>query len=307
MIIWRKRFPNSRQHPIFSPRMTQEPQSTALETSRFTIGIERLVYWISRHWLALFNTLVAIYVGLPLFAPLLMNVGATGPAKVIYTIYSPLCHQMASRSFFLFGEQIAYPRAIAGTSLTPIEAYMPALPEFAGVPTDPGQWTEFIWAARRFPGNEQMGYKVALCERDMAIYGAVLVFGLLYALLRQKKGYTFRWRQVDAGTLEIVELEYARIGIEPLPVWAFLLIGLGPIAFDGFSQLFSQYIVALAPQGAAVLNILPLRESTPLMRTVTGALFGISLAWLTYPHIDKSMGTTAASQRQKLARLKRQN
>ncbi len=256
--------------------MTQNEQPVAGESNRFATAIDRLVYWMSRHWLAMFNTFVAIYVGLPLLAPVLMNIGATTPARVIYTIYSPLCHQMASRSFFLFGEQVAYPRAIAGTSLTPIEAYMPSLPEFADASSDPEHWTAFLLASRRFRGNEQMGYKMALCERDMAIYTSVLLTGLLYGLLRR------------------------RMNIKPLPFWAFLLIGLGPIALDGFSQLFSQYIVALAPEGAAILNLLPLRESTPFLRTLTGALFGFSLVWMTYPYIDASMRRTEADQREKL-------
>jgi len=253
--------------------MTQDEQTGTAANSGCANGINRLVYWISRHWLALFNLFVAIYVGLPLLAPVLMNAGATAPARVIYTIYSPLCHQMASRSFFLFGDQVAYPRAIAGTSLTPIEAYMPSLPEFAGASADPGNWVNFLLAARRFVGNDQMGYKVALCERDMGIYVSVLFTGLLYGFLRR------------------------RMVIRPLPAWAFLIIGLGPIALDGFSQLFSQYLVVLTPQLA---TFLPLRESTPFLRTLTGVLFGFALVWMTYPHIDASMQRTAADQRQKL-------
>lgn len=252
--------------------MNQEQQSQAAENSGCATGINRLVYWMSRHWLAIFNTLVAIYVFLPVFAPVLMNAGVTAPARAIYTLYSPLCHQMASRSFFLFGDQVAYPRAIAGTSLTPIEAYMPTVPEFDGASEDPENWPAFLLAARRFLGNEQMGYKMALCERDMGIYISVLVSGLLYGLLRR------------------------RMAIRPLPVWAFLIIGLGPIALDGFSQLFSQYLVVLAPQA----GILPLRESTPLLRTLTGALFGFALVWMTYPHIDASMQKTEDDQRRKL-------
>ncbi len=253
--------------------MTQEEQTAANDNSGCANGINRLVYWISRHWLALFNIFVAIYVGLPVLAPVLMNAGATAPARLIYTIYSPLCHQMASRSFFLFGDQVAYPRAIAGTSLTPIESYMPSLPEFADASADPENWVNFLLAARRFIGNDQMGYKMALCERDMGIYVSVLFAGLLYGLLRRRRF------------------------IRPLPVWAFLIIGLGPIALDGFSQLFSQYLIVLTPQLA---TFLPLRESTPLLRTLTGALFGFALVWMTYPHIDASMQKTAADQRQKL-------
>lgn len=257
--------------------MTQEEHPQPTENMGCASGVDRLVYWISQHWLALFNTLVAIYIALPMLAPVLMNVGASGPARVIYTIYSPLCHQMASRSFFLFGEQVAYPRAIAGTSLTPIEAYMPSVPEFAEASADPQDWTAFLLAARRFVGNEQMGYKMALCERDMAIYAAVFFTGLLYGLLR------------------------SRMTIKPLPIWAFLIIGLGPIALDGFSQLFSQYLVVLAPQ---MVTFLPLRESTPFFRTLTGALFGFSLVWLTYPHIDAGMQKTEADQRRKFSQTK---
>jgi uncharacterized membrane protein len=252
--------------------MTHEEPQTAVDVNRFTLAINRFVYWLSRHWLAVFNTFIALYVGLPLLAPVLMQAGFTRPARLIYTVYSPLCHQMASRSFFLFGDQPVYPRELAGTDFTPIEAYMPTIPEFVDASADPSEWTSFILPARRFVGNEQMGYKTALCERDMAIYGFVLLGGLLYGLLRR------------------------RMTIKPLPLWAFLLFGLGPIALDGFSQLFSQYLVVLAP----ALEALPLRESTPLLRTLTGAMFGFALVWLTYPHIDQSMAQTEASLRVKL-------
>jgi uncharacterized membrane protein len=254
--------------------------SQSVENHGCARSIDRLVYSISRHWLAVFNTLVAIYITLPILAPVLMQAGATAPARVIYTIYSPLCHQMASRSFFLFGEQVAYPRSIAGTELKPIETYMPSLEEFAAASVNPEDWTAFLLAARRFVGNEQMGYKMALCERDMAIYTAVLFAGLLYGFLRR------------------------RMAVKPMPIWVFLLIGLGPIALDGFSQLFSQYLVVLAPQ---TVTFLPLRESTPLLRTLTGALFGFSLVWLTYPHIDAGMQKTEADQRQKLQQIETQN
>ena len=77
--------------------------------------IDRIFYTLARRWLLFFNLALAIYVGLPMLAPVLMNAGLTGPANIIYRAYSPMCHQLASRSFFLFGEQPAYPRAIAGS------------------------------------------------------------------------------------------------------------------------------------------------------------------------------------------------
>lgn len=255
--------------------MTEEEQ-TGSPPDRLTVTIDRIVYWFTRHWLAMFNIAIAFYVGLPLLAPTFMKLGFTGPARVIYTVYSPLCHQMATRSFFLYGDQYAYPRAIAGTDLVPFEVYMGNIAEFAGVPTAPEDWVSFIMPARRFLGNEQMGYKTALCERDMAIYGFVLIGGLVYGLVRKRRK------------------------VKPLPIWAFLVFGLGPIALDGFSQLFSQYGVALAPL-AGLTQIFPLRESSPFLRSLTGALFGFTLVWMTYPHIESSMKKTEMDLKEKLS------
>lgn len=246
------------------------------------IRMDHFIYQLSRHWLAVFNSAVAIYVLLPITAPVMMAGGLTGPARAIYFLYSPMCHQMASRSFFLFGEQAAYPRELAGTNLTPLEAYMSEIPEFAGV--DPANWVDFTFAARRFIGNEQLGYKMALCERDISIYGFVLIGGLLYGLLRR------------------------RYKIKPLPLLAFILIGMGPIGLDGFSQLFGYWSTPFdgsAPEGlqAAIQSVFSLRESTPFLRTFTGALFGLMLVWLAYPHVDEGMKGTVRDLERKLKRI----
>ena len=246
------------------------------------IRLDKIIYKFSRNWINYFNLLVAIYVGLPILAPILMNVGATGPARVIYTIYRPMCHQMASRSFFLFGEQYAYPRELAGTTLTPLEAYAPNIDTFEGV--SPDNWAQFFVAAQQFLGNEQMGYKMALCERDISIYGFVLIAGLIYAVLRK------------------------RYNIKPLPLWAFIIIGMGPIGLDGFSQLFGYYFTPLdgsAATGvqASLQSLAPLRESTPFLRSFTGAVFGFMLAWLAYPHLDAGMQSTARELEVKLGRI----
>ncbi len=258
--------------------MTPPKQPVTGWQRTMVIAIDKFIYRFSRHWLAFFNVAIALYVGLPMLAPALMKAGLALPANLIYTVYSPMCHQMASRSFFLFGEQYAYPRALTGSALTPIEAYIPTLPEFANASADPTEWPSFLLAAREFVGNEQMGYKMALCERDIAIYSFVLLGGLLYAVLR------------------------TRFKIKPLPLWAFLIFGMGPIALDGFSQLFSQYGV-VSPALSFLNTVFPLRESTPLLRTLTGAIFGFALTWLAYPHVDAGMKTTAADLEEKLVRI----
>lgn len=247
------------------------------------ITVDRGVYWLSRHWLAVFNTIMLVYVGLPVLAPVLMNTGVEGPARVIYTVYSPLCHQMTQRSFFLFGEQSAYPRAIAGTDMKPIEAYIDQIPEFEGVDED--NWPAFFFAARNFVGNEQMGYKMALCERDIAIYGFILVGGLLFGMLRY------------------------RLKVPSLPFVLFVILGLGPIALDGFSQLFSYWATPSDGSQASGLlsqiqNLLPLRESAPSMRVLTGGLFGLMLVWFAYPQIESGMKSTERQLAEKLEKAK---
>ena len=242
---------------------------------RASLIIDRIFHTLARRWLLFLNLAVALYVGLPMLAPVLMNAGLTGPAALLYRVYSPMCHQLASRSFFLFGEQIAYPREIAGSRLTPIEAFMPGLPEFAEASADPAEWSTFLWPARRFVGNEQMGYKMALCQRDISIYAAMVAGGLVYGLLRR------------------------RGRIRPMPFWLFLLIGIGPIALDGFSQLFSQFFVGT--QLDALARLFPLRESPPLLRSLTGALFGLSIVWLVYPRLDAQFSMTADDIGRRLA------
>lgn len=207
--------------------------------------IDRVMYWVTRHYLLVFNLLVFVYVGLPFLAPVLMKVGATRPARAIYFVYGGVCHQLAFRSWFLFGEQPAYPRTAAQVDgLTP---FGPAT----------GLNEDDLWGARRFIGNPRLGYKVAFCERDVAIYAAILLFGLLYAATRQR--------------------------LRPLPWYLWLALGVFPIGLDGFSQLLSQPPFHLWPF---------YRESTPLLRTLTGAAFGFTTAWFGYPFLREAMEDT---------------
>ena len=232
---------------------SQERQGPTAQQNRPAANrTNRSLLFISRHWLAVFNLIVLLYVGLPFTAPVLMKVGAERPARWIYKAYSPLCHQWAFRSWFLFGPQPAYPRALAGTALVPLNAAT-------------GLDENDLVAARTFLGNEQVGYKVALCERDVAIYGGLLLGGLLFAGVRRR--------------------------LRPLPIWAWALFGVLPIAIDGGSQLL----------GALPFLSWPARESTPLLRTLTGLAFGLTNVWLAYPYVEESMDETRALSAARLA------
>jgi uncharacterized membrane protein len=226
-------------------------------------GADRLSYWIARHYLAVFNLFLVLYVGIPFLTPVFKKIGWNAPAEVIYKIYSPLCHQWAFRSFFLFGEQLYYPHAAAN---------VPGVLTFEQVSgitdlNDPSRIQ-----ARLFEGTPLLGYKVAFCERDVAIWGAMALFGLVYAATGRR----------------LPKLHWL--------IWA--LVGLVPIGLDGFSQLFSQI------PNAFIQSILPYRESTPFLRTLTGFLFGLSTAWFMFPLIEETMADTRRLLSKKFAVLK---
>ena len=215
---------------------------------------DRISFWIAKRYLLILNLFMLFYVGLPFLAPTLMKLGAEGAGNLIYRIYKPLCHQFAFRSFFVYGEQPFYPLKEAG--LTGYKTFEEAT-GIAGV-DDPYSMTRFD--ARNFTGNETLGYKVALCERDVAIYLAILVFGIVFGLTG-RRFKSLHWM-----------------------LW--LLLGIAPVGLDGFSQLFSQF------NWDWLTALLPYRESTPFLRVFTGALFGLFTAWFAYPNIEESMSET---------------
>ncbi|HSL45316.1 MAG TPA: DUF2085 domain-containing protein [Anaerolineales bacterium] len=250
-------------------RLGREDHVDRVRRGQTISGADRFMSWISRHYLAVFNTAILFYFGLPILAPVLMNVGATFPANVIYTIYKPLCHQFGFRSFFLFGEQAYYPLEEAGI------AGVKTFEEITGYSDlhNPAAFSRL--QARQFVGNEAVGYKMALCERDIAIYGAILLFGILYAVTGRR--------------------------LKPLHWTLWVLIGMAPIGLDGFSQLFSQM------DWTWLSSLLPYRESTPFLRVLTGGLFGFATAWFAYPYLEESMAETRQFFIKKFETIKQNN
>lgn len=217
---------------------------------------DRLNLWLSRHWLKIFNLIIFVYLGAAFLPALLLNVGLTQPAQLLYRVYGYSCHQYAFRSWFLFGEQTYYP--LEGAHIDDILTYEQAI----GLPPDD------VLAARNYSGDANIGFKIALCQRDVAIYLGVLGFGLLYGLL----GHRFI----------------------RLPWYLWLVIAILPIGIDGFSQLFSQ----------PPFNWLPYRESVPILRVITGFLFGFATAWFGYPVAGDGMRETREYMEGKLDRYK---
>ena len=235
-------------------------------TRTAVIALDRWILRLARHWALVFNLFIFLYVGIPFLAPVFMAAGYTGPARAIYTVYSGLCHQLGYRSWYLFGERLYYPRDL-------FQQYSGIDPNYI----EPNGYPSGFWESRGFVGNERMGYKVAFCQRDVAIYGAILFGGLLYAV------------------------PVVRRRLKPLHWLGWILIGIVPVAFDGFSQLFSQYPYNTLP----LLASLPYRESTPLLRAITGGLFGVANVWLAYPYVEESMQEIRRDLEVKLGRVDR--
>ena len=223
----------ARQQTESAPELSQQ-QRTLLHT------MNHLIYQLCKHWVALFNLVDGLYVGGSFLAPILMQMGHERAAAVVYRFYRLFCHQYPIRSWFLQGGRIVTYEA-ASTALDADLHYV-----------------------RDVIGNATLGYKVAFCQRDVAIYGAILVAGLLYGLLRR------RWRT-------------------PIPWWAYILLGLVPMGLDGGYQLISQLLGQLH-----LLPWLPVYESTALMRALTGAAFGATTVGFIYPQMNEFFEETKA-------------
>jgi uncharacterized membrane protein len=141
-----------------------------------------------RHWLATVNICLAAFLGGALAAPSFAAFGWRSAADALYAAYHLTCHQWAFRSFFLFGRGSGGLAAVYSQN------------QLAALGADPFG----------FVGGSAVGWKLAICERDLAIYVGVLIVGLVYARRRT---------------------------IAPIGFGAFAAFAL-PMALDGFTQLF---------------------------------------------------------------------
>jgi uncharacterized membrane protein len=136
-----------------------------------------------RHWLFMLNLTVGLFLAGGLAAPVLAALNWRTAADALYAAYHFTCHQWAFRSFFLFGQLPVYSQqSLTDQGIDPFS----------------------------FVGDPRLGWKMAFCERDLAIYVGLLLVGLLYARNRDMP---------PAGFV----------------LYALLIL---PMAADGFTQLF---------------------------------------------------------------------
>ena len=228
----------------------RETPATAVSPSLerdWAMRLNRGAYWVARHWLAIINTLAGLYVLGAFLAPLAMHWGMPQLGRALYHFYAPFCHQYPFRSWFLFGSHATYPYAI---------------------PESIAEMNQL----RAFVGNAEIGYKIAICQRCVAIYGMIFVAGLVYARLRR------------------------RHNVPALPMWVYVLIGIVPMGVDGGVQLLTKIIWSIFPDLLAQPY-----EAPPLSRLITGAFFGLGVVGFAYVNIDEYLADVQATIEEKFS------
>lgn len=211
--------------------------------------------WLAHHWFGIFLLIYGLWVFLPFFAPLFMQLGWSGAGKTIYLIYSFFCHQLPERSYFFFGQKTMY-------SLSEIQAAW--------------QGTNNPFVLRQFIGNDRMGWKIAWSDRMISFYTSVWFFAVLWFPFR-KKVKPLSWlgfvllllpMALDGGSHAISDLAGIGQGFRDNNLWLAQLTGnLFPATFYAGDALGS---------------------FNSLMRLVTGLIAGLAITWLAFPYIFQS-------------------
>ena len=183
---------------------------TSIARTRREQQLDTIVRWSLGHWLVFANGLVLLYGGVPWLAPLAHSLGYHWLGHLLFAIYTPLCHQKPTQSFFL------------------------------------------------------NGYQVAFCERETAMYTALLIGGLLFGWLRKR--------------------------IRPIPIRIGLLLLL-PILLDGGTQLIDDLLPQPFFRG---LND-TIGSFNFWMRMLTGLLFAIAVVLMVYPRFERDLRAAQAA------------
>lgn len=212
--------------------------------------------FFSKYWVIVFGIAFGIYAFLPFLAPVFMHSGWNNAGNAIYFIYSFLCHQMAQRSFFLFGTKLTYSLAEIGAT---------------------GQNTSNILALRHFIGNAAMGWKVAWSDRMVSMFTSLWLFGLLWWPLRKRLPKIPVWglvlfmlpMAIDGGTHFLSDFAGIGAGFRDTNLWLAILS----------HNVFRPEFYAGDAWGSF----------NSIMRLLTGILFGLGFVWFAFPYINDSI------------------
>lgn len=228
---------------------------------------ERVARSALKHWLLIFLVVFGIFNALPFLAPVLMHIGWRTGGTAIYTLYSFLCHQMAQRSFFLFG-----PHTMLNTDQLPIQ-----------LTGDQGVDTRLL---RQFRGNDQLGWKVAWSDRMVYMYGGVWLAALLY-------GIRARFQKVRPISIPLFLLLLLPMVIDGATHFISDLDGLTS-GFRYTNDWLATLTGHLLPDGFYHGDMLGSFNSW--MRLLSGITFGIAIIWLAFPYLAQTWTYRAGNE-----------
>ncbi|WP_119071375.1 DUF2085 domain-containing protein [Aggregatilinea lenta] len=230
---------------------------------------------ILRHWLVIFLVVYGMFNALPFVAPMFMKLGWAEAGNAIYTVYSFFCHQMAQRSFFLFGKHVMYRPDQLPITLT-------------------GSTGTDTLLLRDFRGSDLLGWKVAWSDRMISLYGGVWLAALVY------------WGVARLRTIKPLSIWV--FGLMLLPI---VLDGSTHMISDTTVGLLTGFRYDNAWLAALTGHVLPksfyggdaLGSFNSSMRLITGLLAAVGTVWFTFPLIDQLARGTVHDIDVKLARI----
>ena len=237
------------------------------------LQIVRATYWFTKHWLSAFIIIFGLYNTLPFLAPVMMRFEWSSFGNIIYDLYSTQCHQMAQRSFFLFGEQPMYDSNELPLTLT-------------------GNLSSDTLALRNFRGNETLGWKVAWSDRMVYMYGGLWVFSVLYSVAAR----TRLAKPISIWLFIALLLPLALDGT------THLLSDINGLT-SGF-RYDNRWLAAMTNDRlpAAFYQGDALGSFNSLIRFITGVLFAVGIGGLLLPFLDQEMRHHKAALMRKLRR-----
>jgi hypothetical protein len=231
------------------------------------IFAQKSILILARAWYFVAMMAATVILALAFLAPAFMSSGPPEAGLATYRLLAPHDHQLPQRSDFLFGRDGG------------IHSY--SLEQVLGWGADPED-------LRAFVGNPEIGFKMALNQRMTAIFLAICLGGLIWKL---------------AG-------DRPRLRVIP-----FILMTM-PLLLDGFSHRSSEILgdgLREANRWAVVLTfgLFPdgfyvgdtIGTLNWLLRTVTGFIFGLGLAWFLFTYLDNRFKVIRRELEPKLRRI----
>jgi len=230
---------------------------------------------VTRHWLLIFLVVYGLFNLLPFLAPVFMQAGWTWAGNAIYGVYSPLCHQMAQRSFFLFGSKLMYSPEQLPLQLT-------------------GDSGTDMLLLRQFRGDAIIGWKVAWSDRMVAMYGGVWLAGAAYLLLSRLRSM----KPMSLWTLGLLLLPMVLDG------GTHMISDTGDGLFGGF-RYHNKWLATMTGHALPASFYVgdALGSFNSWMRLISGLLFGIGIVGFAFPYIDRFNQESAQTLTDKLDRL----